>query len=46
MGNLTQGQKTIVMGMVELDMYTWQETGNIRLIIIPDPTLRAFSRTH
>ena len=37
-GRSTQGHKTCIIGMVELDMETRQETGKYRLIPIPSPS--------
>ena len=41
-GRYTRGHKTIIMGMVELDLATRQETGNMRLITLPGTTKAIF----
>ena len=37
-GRSTSGNKTIVLGMTEIDFHTRKETGNVRLLIIPRTT--------
>ena len=44
-GHYTLGNKTIIMGMVELDLATRRETGNMRLVVIPSTTKATFKKT-
>eukprot|EP00969_Alexandrium_andersonii_P368389 15472787-Alexandrium_andersonii.AAC.1 len=43
-GRVTAGHKCIMLGMVELDLATRKETGNVRLLHIPNATARTLRK--